>query len=174
MNMTDEETKPKRWLWWGKKYWILGGTAVMLVALILTLLLHPWRHGNAVLPADITDKITTFTPYQPELLPAGLHVEQSSVNFDGNRLVFRLSKPGVSMVITEQPTPPGLASRTYPSEKIDGVDGTAYLSRDHTRTFATLFATGRGNKPTMILINTNDPFTSDDIKDLVRSFRAAQ
>ncbi|HSX17207.1 MAG TPA: hypothetical protein VLH86_03845 [Patescibacteria group bacterium] len=158
-----------------KKYWIIGGLAAgLLLILILLFILHPWKRDNSVLPSNITTQIKTFTPYQPELLPNGLHVEKSSVTFDGNLLTFRLSKPGASMVITEQLSPPGLANRSYPSEKVEGVDGTGYISHDKTRTFATLFATGRDNKPTMVLINTGDPFTSDDFKDLLRSFRIVQ
>jgi hypothetical protein len=159
-----------------KKYWVVCGGVALIVAALLAAIWawHPWSHANnAALPPAITAQIKTFTPYEPLLLPAGLSLDKSSASFDGNALIFRLSKTGGTMVVTEQNSPPKLADGKYDSEKVDGVDGVAYISRDHTRTFATFFANGRGGKPTMILINTSDPFTSDDFKDLLRGFRVA-
>lgn len=174
--MTNEglaaEHEPRRF----RKRWVLyGGPAIVLLVGIVGLMLwHPWQRSNAILPRNITAQITAFTPYQPELLPAGLQVDPASVKFDGGILAFRLTKSGASMTVTEQATPPGLADHTYPSEKIDGVDGTAYLSHDRTRTFTTLFANGQDGKPTMVLVNTDSPFTESDFKDLMRGFRAVR
>jgi hypothetical protein len=158
-----------------QKWWLAGSVLLAVIALGGVLAWHPWqRDNNLVLPRTVLAQAQNFTPYQPLLLPAELRVEKSSVTFNKGILVFRLTDPsGRGLTVTEQASPPQLSQRTYNFEKVDGVDGTAYITRIKTRTFATFFATGANKKPTMILINTTDPFSDDTLKDLLRSFRVA-
>jgi hypothetical protein len=120
-------------------------------------------------------QIHDFTPYNPEVLPSGLTIDKSKTTFSQGILTFQLTNPiGQKVAVTEQVSPAGMADAHYDADKVDGVDGIGYLSHDKTRTYGTLFATGKDNKPTLVLVNTTDPIPTENFKDLLRSFRAIQ
>lgn len=176
---TEEAAKKRRAPKWLRKNWVWAAAGAAVVLAVGLLVWQPWAsRDTGLIPPSVLGQISDFTPYEPEIFPNSLRVQKSSVKFTNDVLFFRLANPvGKGLTVSEQLSPRSLSDRDYSSfgyEKVDGVDGTAYITRDKTRTFATFFATGQNNRPTMILINTNDPFTSDNLKDLLRSFRVAQ
>jgi hypothetical protein len=110
--------------------------------------------------------ITQFKPYYfNKSTPSGFELDQSSVNFQANVLVFKMNhKSGKVLAFTEQAWPEDYDISTLKADKeLTTPYGKAFISDTPSRTTATLFTNDR----TWIMINAPTPIGVDSMTTVV-------
>ncbi len=128
--------------------------------------------SEPLLPPEITQKITGFTPYFYERrVPGGYTVDQSRVLYDGQVLMIPLTKAGVpSIILTEQQLPQNLPDENVQQngESVTVTTGKATINNVEGRLVGTLLA--RQHR-TLILLSSPNDTNKDDLKMLLQKLR---
>ena len=146
----------------------LAGLAVSLVGLGWA---FGWQTPNksSLLPRNITQQITSFTPYfYEQQVPSGYIMDQSKVVYKDQILMVPLQKANAAtIVLTEQPMPPKLPDEHIQQNGEDvSVDtGKATINDIEGRLVGTLITRDR---QTLILLSSVGEAGKDDIKTLLQ------
>lgn len=128
---------------------------------------------EAASPESITQNITEFTAYYPEVndLPGGYTIENSSVKLEEETFLFTVTIPGGAKInISEQALPEEFqkTQQFLGDDKIDTSIGSATITYVEGRTSAFLISKDR---KTLVIANSNEAVDKSNIRAVLNSLQ---
>lgn len=130
---------------------------------------HKKAKSGVTLAASITKQLQ-FKPYLPAAdsgLLKTLEIDQSSISFQSNVLIFQATVADKTLAISEQATPKDFDMTALKADReFAALSGKAYITDGQSRTTGALFT----SDGTWVLINAPDPIGADTMQALINSF----
>jgi len=117
---------------------------------------------------SITSQAASFNPLIPTSLPNTYNIDQSTIAYDQDVLIYQVSSSnGATVTISQQKLPEDFRQQTLESSDTFSTSyGTASVNLlADGRTTVNVFS----DSGLLVLFNTTDPIQTDDMKTIVRS-----
>lgn len=135
-----------------------------------------WRFSEAPTVFETIAKEATFPIYEPVWLPAGYHVDESSVSLTAQALLFTASNyQAEKIIVTQTPVPKSYDFESFYEAQMSGVqDAQSIYGRGKVGLLDEVVTGSLVTDSTWLLLKSHSSFSADDMKKIISSMRPVQ